>query len=133
METNRCPQCGAPVSPDATECEYCGEKLTPSEKRAQTAYTQQPQPQVVYVREKAPENDYRSSWPVKSKLAAGLLAIFLGGLGIHKFYLGKTGMGVLYLLFSWTGIPEIVGFIEGIVYLCSNDENFQLKYHVRLE
>ena len=57
----------------------------------------------------------------------------LRSLGIHKFYLGKIGMGILYLLFCWTGIPAIVGLIEGIIYLCSNDENFQLKHHVRLQ
>ena len=73
------------------------------------------------------------AWPKKSKEAAGILAIFLGGLGIHKFYLGKVGMGILYLLFCWTGIPELAGFIEGIIYLCSDDENFQLKHHVRLK
>lgn len=72
------------------------------------------------------------SWPIKNKLVAGLLGIFLGGIGLHKFYLGKIGMGIIYILFCWTGIPSIVGFIEGIVYLCSNDENFQLKHHVRL-
>lgn len=87
----------------------------------------QQQPQQIYVTGISP------AWPVKSKIVAGLLAIFLGGLGIHKFYLGKIGQGIVYLLFCWTLIPEVIGFIEGIVYLCSNDENFQLKHHVRLE
>ena len=73
------------------------------------------------------------SWPVKSKVAAGVLGILLGGIGIHKFYLGKIGMGILYICFCWTGIPAIAGLIEGITYLCSNDENFQLKHHVRLQ
>ena len=63
---------------------------------------------------------------------AGLLGIFLGGIGVHKFYLGKIGMGILYVCLCWTGIPAIVGCIEGIIYLCSNDENFQLKNHVRI-
>lgn len=36
----------------------------------------------------------------KNKTTAGLLALFLGGLGVHKFYLGQTLAGVLYLLFS---------------------------------
>ena len=40
----------------------------------------------------------------KSKVAAGLLGIFLGGLGIHKFYLGRWGWGIVYLLFFWTYI-----------------------------
>jgi len=64
----------------------------------------------------------------KSKIVAGLLAIFLGGIGVHKFYLGKIGMGILYLVFCWTFIPEIVGIIEGIIYLTSSDEKFYEKY-----
>ena len=62
------------------------------------------------------------------KLAAGLLGIFLGTIGAHKFYLGQTGWGIVYLLFSWTLIPSIVGIIEGIVYLTMNKENFDRKY-----
>lgn len=65
---------------------------------------------------------------MKNKLVAGILAILLGDLGVHKFYLGKIGMGILYLLFCWTGIPAIAGLIEGIIYLCSSDEDFQAKY-----
>ena len=48
----------------------------------------------------------------KDELVGVLLALFLGGFGIHKFYMGETGAGVLYLIFSWTGIPWIIGFIE---------------------
>jgi len=64
----------------------------------------------------------------KSKIAAGLFALFLGGISIHKFYLGKPGQGILYILFCWTFIPAIVAFIEGIIYLCSSDEAFAAKY-----
>ena len=64
----------------------------------------------------------------KSKIAAGILGILLGGLGVHKFYLGKIGLGVLYLLFFWTGIPGIIGLIEGIIYLTMSDEDFRAKY-----
>jgi TM2 domain-containing membrane protein YozV len=63
-----------------------------------------------------------------SRLAAALLAIFLGGFGIHKFYLGRTGQGIVYLLFFWTFIPAIVGFIEGILYLTKSDEDFAQAY-----
>ena len=41
-----------------------------------------------------------------------LLALFLGSFGIHHFYLRRNGLGILYLVFSWTGIPAILGFIE---------------------
>lgn len=143
---NICPQCGAPVQNGATTCQYCGAAIpaeapaaaaAPNAAAQQNGAPQQPviivqstpqQPQTVYV-----QSDPRDSWPIKNKIVAGVLAILLGGLGIHKFYLGRNGMGVLYLLFCWTGIPALIGFIEGIILLCSNTENFELKYHVRAE
>lgn len=64
----------------------------------------------------------------KSKVAAALFAILLGGLGIHKFYLGRVGWGILYILFCWTLIPAILGLIEGIIYLTMSDEAFARKY-----
>jgi TM2 domain-containing membrane protein YozV/RNA polymerase subunit RPABC4/transcription elongation factor Spt4 len=63
----------------------------------------------------------------KSKVSAALLAFFLGGIGAHRFYLGSVGMGILYLVFFWTGIPAIVALIEGIYYLSMSDEKFNLK------
>jgi len=66
---------------------------------------------------------------MKNKVVAGVLAILLGGLGIHKFYLGKLGQGILYLVFAWTGIPSIIGLIEGILYLVKSDEEFNYKYN----
>jgi TM2 domain-containing membrane protein YozV len=41
-----------------------------------------------------------------------LLALFLGTFGAHHFYLRRTGLGFLYLVFFWSGIPAILGFIE---------------------
>jgi len=41
-----------------------------------------------------------------------LLALFLGGFGIHHFYLRRTGLGILYICLSWTPIPWVLGFIE---------------------
>jgi TM2 domain-containing membrane protein YozV len=41
-----------------------------------------------------------------------LLALFLGAFGAHHFYLRRTGMGILYLCFFWTGITVFLGFIE---------------------
>ena len=70
--------------------------------------------------------------PVKSRTAAGILGILLGGLGIHKFYLGKAGLGIVYLLFSWTFIPALVGFIEGIIYLTQDDATFAAKNGVNV-
>lgn len=75
---------------------------------------------------------FDSILPIRSKVTAGILAIFLGGLGVHKFYLGQVVQGIIYLLFCWTYIPVILGFIEGIIYLTSSDETFERRNKVRL-
>jgi TM2 domain-containing membrane protein YozV len=77
----------------------------------------------------------------KNKIVAGLLAILLGGLGIHKFYLGFTGPGLVYLLVNTVGfaitwmllfIPNMIlgifALIEGIIYLTKSDGEFERLY-----
>ena len=61
---------------------------------------------------------------VVNKIAYCILAFLLGGFGIHKFYAGKTGAGVAYLLFCWTFIPGLLGLIDFIVGLTKKaDDN----------
>ena len=127
--SNLCPQCGAPVDAGVQKCQYCGASIETQNTQAQG----QPQIIVQQVVSPATNSAIDPSWPIKSKIVAGVLALLLGGIGVHKFYMGKTGMGILYLIFCWTYIPGIIAFVEGIMYLCSNDENFQLKHHVRLK
>ena len=105
----KCPNCGAPRNANDRFCIYCKTdyddvptaKVTPEVEKAQSPVVHvhvhqdapKPQPEVqvqrVYVQQ-----------PLKSdrnRLIAFILCLLLGGLGIHKFYLGKTGMGVLYI------------------------------------
>lgn len=65
----------------------------------------------------------------KSRTTAAVLAFLLGGLGIHKFYLGKSGLGIVYLLFFWTFIPAILALIDFVILLTMNDETFAQKYN----
>lgn len=74
----------------------------------------------------------------KSKITAGLLALFLGSLGIHKFYLGFTGPAVIMLLMGTVGwllilpplVNGIIAFVEAIIYLTADDRVFHQKYVV---
>ena len=68
------------------------------------------------------------------KIAAGICAILLGGLGIHKFILGYTGPGVILLLITVLScglavpIVHVIALIEGIIYLTKSDEEFYRTY-----
>ena len=110
-DTAFCRGCGQTIHATAPLCPHCG-----APQRLPNPYGQA----------------YGHSFgPPKSRATAALLAFFLGGLGAHKFYLGEVGLGVLYLLFSWTLIPAIIALIEGILYLTMSDQDFALKYDRR--
>ncbi|SDH45952.1 TM2 domain-containing membrane protein YozV [Myroides phaeus] len=66
------------------------------------------------------------------KMAAGLLGIFLGPWGVHKFYLGYSTEGIIQILITLfsCGTLGILGIIEGIVYLTKSDEEFYYTYQV---
>ncbi|RTY88189.1 TM2 domain-containing protein [Flavobacterium sp. RSP15] len=67
------------------------------------------------------------------KLPAGILAILLGPLAIHKFLLGYTTEGIIWLvisLFTCGTVTYILGIIEGIIYLTKSDEEFYQMYQV---
>ncbi len=59
----------------------------------------------------------------------GALGICLGGIGAHKFYQGKTVLGVVYVIFCWTMVPIVVGFIEGVRYLFMPLDDFYFQYY----
>lgn len=100
-----CSECAAVIKARAEICPKCG------------------------VRQTSPMSSGLALTPSgKSKLAAFLFAFFLGGFGIHKFYLGRVGWGIVYLVFCWTFIPSIIGLVEAIIYITMSDEAFAAKY-----
>lgn len=66
---------------------------------------------------------------MRNKTVAAVFAFFLGSLGVHRFYLGQIGLGILYLLLSWTMISTILGIIDGISFLSMDNVDFDAKYN----
>ena len=65
---------------------------------------------------------------LKSRAAASIFALYLGGVGGHKFYMGSWGWGIFFLIFCWTFIPSIIAAIEFIWYLTTSDDSFAAAY-----
>lgn len=64
----------------------------------------------------------------RSRTTAALFALLLGGIGVHKFYLGRVAAGVLYILFCWTLIPGLIAFIEALLLFGMSDADFARKH-----
>lgn len=118
----KCPNCGAPREAGDQICFYCGSSFDDVKPAAdadqrpvvhvhyhqETSQPQQPgRVERVYVPQRAQSS--------RNRLAALIMCIFFGGLGIHKFYLGKVGMGLLYLFTG--GLFGIGWFIDVVLLL----------------
>lgn len=66
---------------------------------------------------------------MKDKNVAGILALFLGGFGVHRFYLGQVGLGFFYLIFFWFPLMWIISLIDAIVFFSTDKDNFDTKYN----
>ena len=130
----KCKVCGAEFD-GGSYCPNCGS----NNKAYVPPKEEEPKPKEEPVFEEEPEvivNTHKSSrhanpeWPRKSKVGAAILALLLGGIGAQRFYLNTPGVGILCILFAWTGIPALVGFIEGLIILVENDRDFEERYKV---
>ena len=120
----KCPYCNEPIKDGLLFCPSCGKRLAPTpgntelkdqvQQQQQEQHQEQQDPKMhVYVHES--DKEIYTDGPfgkVVNKVAYCLLALFLGGIGAHKFYAGKTKMGIIYLLFCWTFVPGVLGLIE---------------------
>lgn len=131
-----CSKCGAEIEENAKFCAACGQPV--NQVAEEPVQQNGPEPAQQFNYQQAPP-EYQPVYqaPVtgtKNKIAAGLLGIFLGSLGIHKFYLGYTKSGIIMLLVSLLTfgfgafVMEIIGLIEGIIYITKSDEEFYNTY-----
>jgi TM2 domain-containing membrane protein YozV len=111
MALIRCPDCGELVSDAAYECPDCARPMSTA---------------AVYAFERNLPTRVQHSG--KEKPTATLLALLLGGLGIHRFYLGRPVSGLVYLLFCWTFIPMLLGWGEFVRLLFMNEVQFHHRY-----
>ena len=98
-----CYGCEKPLHRSAVACPHCGAMQTPPSAA-----------------------DYRGT-SGKSRVTAGVLALLLGGIGVHKFYTGAWGWGIIYIVFCWTYVPALIALVEGIRYLVLTPEDFERK------
>lgn len=133
-----CINCGTEIDDEAGVCTNCGVNQTtslegPYEDRSENEkYCVECGTLINKQAEICPECGIRqpshAAYTGSDKVAAGILAILLGGLGAHKFYQGNVKLGVIYLCFFWTGIPAVLGLIEGILMLIATDREYEEKY-----
>ena len=120
----KCSACGAPL--EGGKCGYCGyvEKNTYTPAEVNQIPSQPIQPQVVQQHNQMPFNNQQNAnlgvmprISKKNKITALVLCIFLGFFGVHKFYVGKIGMGVIYFftvgLFGFGWIIDIILIATG--------------------
>jgi TM2 domain-containing membrane protein YozV len=119
MDEKYCVACGKPIPEMALFCPLCGASQNPGGQPPPPHYAA---PSTYAAQQTANTVHGRDKW------IAAVLAFFLGGFGVHKFYLGKTAQGILYLLFFWTIIPGIIAFIEFIIYSVTPEEVFRARY-----
>lgn len=126
LGVTKCPSCGADVTPGAAFCPNCGAELpkTPQQAQQVTKATPAPQPQpaqqptIVINNSNTNTNTNKASGvdmmtSPKSRWLALALCFFFGGLGIHRFYVGKIGSGILYLCTCGLfGIGWVIDFFK---------------------
>lgn len=66
---------------------------------------------------------------IKSQSVAAVLAAFVGGIGIHRFYLRSPISGIFYILFCWTGIPGLIALVETFIYTFMSQQSWARKYN----
>ena len=127
MYIHQCPECGKQYSTqervNRVKCPYCGAETNVAYSDQQPNQWQQPS---------SATNDVFSNGPSgKSRGVAGLLALFLGTLGVHYFYIDKSTAGIVFLLLSLVScgtITAIISIIQGVLFFTSTQEEFERKW-----
>jgi TM2 domain-containing membrane protein YozV len=94
-----------------------------SSSQRTTPPREQPEPTVL-----PDPKEYLPLFGERNRIVAAILAFLLGGIGVHRFYLGDRRTGLIYLLFFWTYIPTFISFVEAIFFLLMDNREFARRY-----
>jgi TM2 domain-containing membrane protein YozV len=121
--TKFCHACGQSIDARAEICPHCGVRQAFGPATPSPAFSGADTPEL---------RDAGSK-----KLAAGICAILIGALGIHKFIIGATNAGIITIIVTLVtcgvggAVMAIIGIIEGVIYLTRSDEEFYQTYVVQ--
>lgn len=117
-----CKNCGRQIDPNAAVCVGCGVKKGDGLNFCQNCGASIAANAVVCTNCGSAINNIAPGTQRKSKMCAGLLGVFLGGWGVHNFYLGFTTKAIIQIVVTCVtcGLGGLWGFIEGIMILCGS-------------
>jgi len=141
LAEKQCPSCRQTVFIRATLCPHCqyafpppGQALTSAAPPPLYPVSPRPEPDPAPAPMAPPAyaplpRAYVVPPARRSRSTAILWALFLGGFGAHKFYLGRPGWGLAYLFFCWTWIPAMIAFCEMVWMLFMSDPEFDRRHN----
>lgn len=137
MYIHNCPECGKQYSTqekvNRVKCPYCGAETNVSYSDQQPSFQEQLH-QFGNEASNALDSVFNNGPSGKSRGIAGLLALLMGALGLHYFYIGKTNAGIVFLLISLLScgflgvITWVISVIQAVLFFTCTQQEFEQKW-----
>ena len=137
MYIHNCPECGKQYSTQEkvsrVKCPYCGAETNVSYSDQQPNFQEQWR-QFSNDASNALDSVFNNGPSGKSRGIAGLLALLMGALGLHYFYVGKTNAGIVFLLISllscgvFATVTWVISIIQAVLFFTSTQQEFEQRW-----
>jgi len=138
MYIHKCPECGKQYSTqekvNRVKCPYCGAETNVSYSEQEQTDFQEQWRQFGNQAQAAVDDVFSSGPSGKSRGVAGLLALLLGSVGVHYFYIGKSTAGVIFLLVALLScgvlgtVTWVISIIQGVLFFTSTQQEFEHRW-----